>query len=255
MRRVAVANQKGGVGKTTTVVNLAAALAERGRRVLVLDLDPQGSATSWCGLDADGRGAMELLTGELPPQELVRPTGWDGVALLPASAWLLGAEKALSRADAPETRLARRLEELPAGDWDVLLVDCPPNLGLLTVNALAAADEVLLPVEARVLALRGLVQILQTLETVRERLNPALGLGGILACRVDRRTRHCLEVVERLRQRFGERVYGVVVRENVRLAECPSFAQPILAYAPRSAGAADFRSLAAEFLARQGRPA
>lgn len=246
-----MANQKGGVGKTTTVVNLAAALGERGRRVLVLDLDPQASATSWCGLEAGGRGGMEIFTGGRRPGELVRATGWPGVSLLPASAWLLGAEKLLAQASAPETLLARRLAELPAGDWDDLLVDCPPNLGILTVNALAAADEALLPVETRVLALRGLVQMLHTLEAVRERLNPSLGLGGIVACRVDRRTRHSLEVVERLRERFGERVYGVVIRENVRLAECPSFGQPILRYAPKSSGAADYRALAAEFLARE----
>jgi len=155
-------------------------------------------------------------------------------------------------ADAAETLLRRRLEALPADRWAYVVVDCPPTLGLLTVNALAAVQEVLVPVEAHVMALQGLAQLLQTVDVVKARLNPALAVAGILACRVHARTRHAQEVVEELRRRFGALVYQVVIRDNVRLAECPSFGCPITHYDPRSTGAADYRALAAEVLQRQG---
>jgi chromosome partitioning protein len=145
------------------------------------------------------------------------------------------------------------LEGLPKGRWDYVLLDCPPTLGVLTVNALAAARELLVPVEAHVMALSGLAQLLHTVEVVKERLNPKLAISGILACRVDARTRHAREVVERLRERSGNLVYKTVIRENIRLAECPSFGQPITQYDPRSAGAADYRALAAEVIRQEGR--
>ncbi len=252
MRVLAVVNQKGGSGKTTTAVNLAAGLAERDRRVLVVDLDPQASASSWLGAGDCGRGLWNMFTGAAPLAELIRATGTDGVAVAPASQWLVGADKMLATAADAETRLRRQLEALPAGAWDYVLLDCPPTLGILTVNALTAAREVLITVEAHVLPLAGLVQLLKTVEVVRERLNPDLRVSGILACRVDARTRHAREVVEQLRKRFGDLVHQVMIRENIRLAECPSFGQPITRYANRSAGAEDYRRLAGEIIAQEG---
>ena len=252
MRTLAIANQKGGSAKTTTAVTLAAALGERGRRVLLLDLDPQASASQWYGVTPAGRGLLDVLVGEGPLAALVQPTGAPGVALVPASTWLVGVEKALAGEVGAETLLRGHLAALPADRWDDLVIDCPPTLGLLTVNALAAVQALLVPVEAHVMALQGLAQLLQTVEVVQARLNPALTLAGILACRVHAHTRHAQEVVEELRRRFGDLVYQGVIRDNVRLAECPSFGCPITQYAPRSPGAADYRALAAELLQRQG---
>ncbi len=252
MRAFAVVNQKGGSGKTTSAVNLAAALAEQERRVLLLDLDPQASATHWFRLEESGRGLLELLTGsDGSLTDLIRPTEISGVSLVPASPWLMAADRIMAGEEGAELQLSQHLEALEPDTWDYLMMDCPPNLGMVTVNALAATREVLIPVETHVLPLHGLAQLLETIEVVRERLNPELELSGILACRVDRRTRLAREIVEDLRERFGDLVYETVIRENVRLAECPSFGQPILQYARRSAGAEDFRALATEVIAEE----
>lgn len=253
MRTLAIANQKGGSGKTTTSVNLAAALGESKRRVLLLDLDPQHSATAWYGVNNAGKGVLGLFVegGELA--DFVQGTDTPGVDLIPSSAWLVGVEKILAGEVGAETILRRHLAGLPRDRWDYVLMDCPPTLGVLTVNALAAARELLVPVEAHVMALSGLAQLLHTVEVVQQRLNPELQVSGILACRVDGRTRHAREVVERLRERSGNLVYQTVIRENIRLAECPSFGQPITQYDPRSAGAADYRALAAEVIRQEGR--
>jgi len=252
VRTLAIANQKGGSAKTTTAVNLAATLGERGCRVLLLDLDPQASASHWYGITNAGRGLLDVLVGHGTLEALVQPTGAAGVDVVPASTWLVGVEKALAGEIGAETLLRRHLETLPTDRWAYVVVDCPPTLGLLTVNALAAVQAVLVPVEAHVMALQGLAQLLQTVDVVQARLNPALALAGILACRVHAHTRHAQEVVEELRRRFGDLVYQVVIRDNVRLAECPSFGCPITHYAPRSPGAEDYRALAAELLQRQG---
>ncbi|MBV8096560.1 MAG: ParA family protein [Acetobacteraceae bacterium] len=251
MRTIAVAMQKGGSGKTTTAVNLAAALAERGRRVLVVDVDPQANATSWFGVRDVGKGIFDCLCENGSISDALVRTATAGVDLVPASAWLVGAEKALAHEVGAETILRRRLK--PAADgYDLALVDTPPTLGVLTVGALAAADQVLVPVEAHVLALNGLAQLLRTVEAVRDRLNESLGLLGMVACRVDARTRHGIEVVEELRKRFPEQTFRTVIRENIRLAEAPSFGQPVTAYDGKSAGAEDYRALAAEVLSRWG---
>lgn len=252
-RTLAVVNQKGGSGKTTTVVNLAAALAERGRRVLVVDLDPQASASSWLGIKDGGRGLLDALTGNGNVADLVNDTDNGNVSVVPSSSWLVGVEKALASEVGAETILRKKLDRLE-DSWDYVLLDCPPSLGVLTVNALAAAGEVLVPVEAHVMALRGLAQLLQTVEVVKDRLSPRLEVSGIVACRVDGRTRHALDVVDRLREHFGKLVFKTVIRENVRLAEAYSFAKPITSYDPRSAGAEDHRALASEVLRQEKRP-
>lgn len=251
MRSIAITNQKGGSGKTTTAVNLAAALGEKDRRVLVIDLDPQASASQWLGVKDAKRELLDVLTEATPLVDAVRATAVQNVDLVPSSAWLVGLEKALAGEVGAETLLRARLAELPADRWDYVLLDCPPSLGLLTVNALAAVHEVLVTVEAHVMALAGVAQLMQTVRVVQERLNPELGVGGILACRVDVRTRHSREVVEHLRQGFGDRVYKTVIRENVRLAECPSFALPILGYDRRSTGTWDYQALANEILKQE----
>ena len=251
-RLIAVTNHKGGSGKTTTAVNLAAALAERQPRVLVIDLDPQASASIWLGVKDGGRGLLDVLTEGGKLIDLVHRTDVPGVDLIPSSSWLVGIEKALSAEVAADTILRGHLAGLPP-QWKFILLDCPPALGILTVNALAAVKEVLVTVEAHVMALQGLARLVQTVGVIRERLNPALQITGILACRLDVRTRHAQDVVEELRNRFGDQVFKTGIRENVRLAECPSFAQPITQYAPHSHGAEDYRALAQEVIAQAGR--
>ncbi|HAM23288.1 MAG TPA: ParA family protein [Actinobacteria bacterium] len=253
MRQIAVTNQKGGSGKTTTAVNLGAALGEKGKRVLVLDLDPQASASAWFGVKDGGRGLLDVFAEGRPLAPLVQATCAKGVELIPASPWLVGIEKALAAEPGTETILRRALERLPPR-WDFVLVDCPPSLGLLAVAALAGCGEVLVPVETRVMALAGLAGLVQTVERVRDRLNPSLRLTGLLACRVDARTRLSQDVVQTLRERFGADVFQTVIRENVRLAEAPSFAKPITIYDARSSGAEDYRNAAAELLKRDKPP-
>jgi chromosome partitioning protein len=251
MRVLAIANQKGGSGKTTTTVNLAAALGEKNRRVLVLDLDPQASASHWYGIRNAGRGLLDVLTEHDDLFHHVESTDVPGVDVIPSSARLAGVEKALAREVGAETILRRKLQRLPAIQWEYVLLDCPPTFSILTVNALTAAPELLVPVEAHVMALHGLAQLIETVGVIKERLNPDLELAGIVACRVDSRTRHAQEVVEELRTRFGTTVYDAVIRENVRLAECPSFGKPITQYDPRSAGASDYRALADEVILQE----
>ncbi len=252
MRTFAIANQKGGSGKTTTSVNLAAALGEQNRRCLLIDLDPQHSATAWFGIKNAGQGVLAIFAENGNLTEFLQEAVVAGVDLVPSSAWLVGVEKMLAGEVGAEIILRRNLERLPTGRWDYILIDCPPTLGILTVNALAAVRELLVPVEAHVMALSGLAHLLKTVEVIRDRLNPDLRVSGILACRVDARTRHAREVVEQLRERSGALVYRTVIRENIRLAECPSFGQPITLYDPKSAGASDYRALAGEIIRQEG---
>lgn len=248
MKVLAIAMQKGGSGKTTTAVNLAATLAERGLRVLIIDMDPQANATSWLGITEPGKGIYAVLCDNATIDATVIKTAIEGLEIVPASTWLVGAEKALAAEVGAETLLRRRLAK-SKGNWDYVLIDTPPTLGVLTINALTAADAVLIPVEAHVMALNGLAQIMQTIAAVQDRLNSELGVCGMLGCRVDARTKHSTDVMDEMRRQFPSETFKTVIRENVRLAEAPSFGQPITLYAPSSTGTEDYRALAAELTA------
>jgi len=250
VRTFAFTNQKGGSAKTTSAVNLAAALGEKGKRVLVVDLDPQASASAWLGVRDGGRGLFEVFTDNGNLADLVHETSAPGVEVVPSSAWLVGVDKALAGEPGAETILRRSFSRLPADRWDFVFVDCPPSLGVLAVSALAACREVFVPVEASTLALAGLAGLVQTVERVRERLNPDLEVSAVLVCRVDSRTNLSRDIVDRIRERFGGLVLKTTIRESVRLREAPSFSKPVTLYAPRSPGAEDYRAAAAELLKR-----
>jgi chromosome partitioning protein len=252
MRSIALVNQKGGVGKTTTTVNLAAALAAAGRQVLIIDLDPQHSASTWYNAIQQGRGAFDLFNDpKADIASLAMPTAVEGVTIIPSSPLMYNVERSLAGEPGAEHSLKVRLKHLTPGRFDYLLIDCPPSLGLLTVNALTAVNEVFVPVEAHVLGLHGLDKLVQTVGIVNERLNPSLGITGIIACRVKQQTRHAQEVMNDIRERFPAVFFKTMIRENIRLTECPSQGIPITAYAPTSHGAEDYRQLAQEVIAQE----
>ncbi len=247
MKIIAITNYKGGSAKTTTTVNLAAALAELGHRVLVIDLDPQGSATQWLGLPLGERPVLDAYLVRSDVMPVVTATTAPGVDLVPATYYLVAADRRQETAIA--LGIIRALERLPPM-WSYVLIDCPPSQSSLALAPLGVAPWVLVPVEARVLALSGITSLVGTMDSVRERLNPDLTLAGVIASRVNR-TRHAREVVDRLRARFGTLVFDAVVRETISLAEAPSFQLPITRYAPAGAGAEDFRAVARELAARE----
>ena len=245
---LALANQKGGVGKTTTAVNLAACLAEAGGRTLVVDLDPQSNATSGLGERANGASSYDLLDGA-PLGDVTHATRFPNLDLVPSRPELAGAAVELGRRGDGESFLAAALE--PARDrYDYVFVDCPPSLGPLTVNGLAAADRVLVPVQCEYYALEGLAQLLHSIELVRTRLNPRLAVAGMLLTMVDGRTRLAADVAAEVRSHFGELVFDAVVPRSVRLAEAPSHGLPITAYDPASAGADAYFRVASELVDR-----
>lgn len=247
MRIIAIVNQKGGSGKTTTSVNLAATLAQQGKKVLLIDLDPQGSASLWFGHKDQGKGLFELFTAEKSLQEVVVKSKWEFLDLVPSSTVLSGLEKALANEVGSETILKEKLKH--SGDqWDFVLFDCPPTLGILSLNALSAAQEVLIPVETHVMALHGLVQLLRTINLVKTRLNPLLKISGILPCRVDGRTKHSTEILAQLKDRFKDQLCKCFIRENVKLAEAPLHVKPIIYYEPNCHGSTDYKSLALEII-------
>jgi chromosome partitioning protein len=250
MRTIAVTNYKGGSAKTTTTVNLAAALGKLGHRVLVLDMDPQGSATAWLGIDDATEGLADAIHGRSPLAGLLYETTAPGVVIVPASPSIVVADPQ------QETQIAlgfmRAMDGLPAM-WDFVLVDCPPSLGYLAIAPLTVCREALVPVEARVLAVAGLTSLFETMTRIRSRLNPGLRLAGIVACRVTRTT-HARAIVHRLETTYPESFMETMIRESVRLAEAPSFQLPITVYAPGSSGAVDYLALARELLTGEPGP-
>jgi chromosome partitioning protein len=248
-RIVAVANQKGGVGKTTTAINLAACLAEAGERCLLVDLDPQANATSGLGRRANGHSTLDLLDG-VPLAELTVPSSFTNLDLVPAKADLAATSVQLSALAGGERYLSEALAGDATGGYGFVFLDCPPAFGSLTVNALAAADRVLVPVQAEYYALEGLSQLLGSIDLVKRRLNPQLGVAGILLTMVDVRTRLAAEVEQELRSHFGDLVFTTTVPRSIRLAEAPSHGVPAIAYDRRSAGAAAYWNVAMELVER-----
>ena len=249
-RTIAVANQKGGVGKTTTTVNLGACLAYLGQRVLCVDMDPQGHTSVGFGIEKErvDRTVYQLLMGRATARETVLPSAIDRLFVLPANIQLAAAEVELLSELAREVRLRDALTPIKE-QFDYILIDCPPSLGQLTVNALAAADSVLVPIQGEYYSLEGLAQLLNTIRAIRERINPGLRLEGILMTMFDARTNLGTQVADEVRRHFGDRVYQVTVPRNVRLSEAPSHGQPIIAYDPRSRGAEAYLLLAKEVIA------
>ena len=244
----ALANQKGGVGKTTTAVNVAACLAEAGATTLVIDLDPQANATSGLGERANGTSTYDLLDGA-PLDELAHETGLPNLYLIPSRPELAGAVVELARREDGETFLSEALAPVRQ-QYDFVFIDCPPSLGPLTVNALAATDRVLVPVQCEYYALEGLAQLLHSIELVRTRLNPRLALAGMILTMVDGRTRLAADVAAEVRRHFGELVFNAVVPRSVRLAEAPSHGLPITVYDRGSAGADAYYRVASELVDR-----
>ncbi len=245
--RVAVANQKGGVGKTTTAVNLAAALAALGRSVLLVDLDPQANATTGVGVDhrqLDGT-IYDCLVGGENPRSVIQATDYDNLSLLPSTIDLAGAELELVSAIARETKLRSILQGLT--DYEVILIDCPPSLGLLTVNAMTAAESVLIPIQCEYYALEGLSQLMRNIELVRAGLNPTLEIGGIVLTMYDARTKLSEEVANEVRSHFGDKVFSTIIPRSVRLSEAPSYGQPAIVYDSTSRGSRAYVWLAEEF--------
>ena len=249
-KRIAIFNQKGGVGKTTTNINLAACLALKGKKTLVLDIDPQGNTTS--GLGVSKRGLEDtvyniLVDKDYDIRNAIIKTDVENLDLIPASVDLAGAEVELVQVDQRETALKKGLEQIK-GDYDYIFIDCPPSLGLLTINSLAAVDSVLIPIQCEFYALEGVSQLVSTIDLVKKSLNPELEIQGVILSMFDGRTNLSAQVVQEVKKYFGDKVYTTVIPRNVRLAEAPSYGLPITAYDPKSEGAAADMDVAVDFV-------
>ncbi len=247
----AITNQKGGVAKTTTVINLGAALGQRGQKVLLLDADPQGNVTSGLGLDRHDveNSIYDVLINNIPLESIIINTAFEGVDLAPATISLAGAEIELVSAIARESKLKKALRHVRQR-YDYILIDCPPSLGLLTLNALTAADGIIIPVQCEYYALEGLGQLMNTFELVRKHLNPELAIAGVLLTMYDNRVNLAADVVKEVKEYFGNLVFESIIPRNVRLSEAPSHGKPIIYYDPRSKGAQMYQSLAIEVIKR-----
>ena len=250
-RIIAIANQKGGVGKTTTAINLSACLAEAGQKVLAVDFDPQGNATTGLGLEKEQieDTVYELLLGDCTLEDCLMRVVQENLDVLPSDSNLAGAEIELLDVENKESVLNGYLETI-RDQYDFIIIDCPPSLSLLTINALVAADTVLVPIQCEYYALEGLSQVLRTIGLVRKKMNPSLELEGVVFTMYDARTNLSLQVVENVKQNLNERIYKTIIPRNVRLAEAPSHGMPINLYDSRSTGAESYRLLAAEVISR-----
>lgn len=250
-RMIAIANQKGGVGKTTTAINLSACLAEAGQRVLTIDLDPQGNATSGLGLEKEEteETVYEMMLGDCELEDCLQIEVQKNLDLLPSDSNLAGAEIELLDVENKESVLRHHLEKV-RDQYDFIIIDCPPSLSLLTINALVAADTVLVPIQCEYYALEGLSQVLRTVNLVRKKMNPNLELEGVVFTMYDARTNLSLQVVENVKNNLNETIYKTIIPRNVRLAEAPSHGMPINLYDSKSTGAESYRLLAAEVIGR-----
>ena len=248
---IAIANQKGGVGKTTTSVNLTAILADMGQRVLAVDLDPQGNTTSGLGMTVEDKSVYEAVMGRIGLKEAVQHTDIPGLDLVGADIRLAGAELELVSVDKREFRLKTALAAVQK-DYDFIFIDCPPSLSLLTLNALTAADRVLVPIQCEYYALEGVSSLMNTISRVKKTFNPRIDLEGVVLTMLDGRTNLGLQVVDEVKKHFRKKTFATTIPRSIRLGEAPSHGEPIHVYDPRSAGAVAYRALAAELLERNG---
>lgn len=251
-RIIAIANQKGGVGKSTTAINLSACLAEKNQRVLTIDIDPQGNTTSGLGIDKDEQEhtVYELLIGESELSQCIVQTDFDNLTLIPSNVNLAAAEIELIGIDGKEFILKNQIAEV-RDEYDYIIIDCPPSLSMLTINAMTTADTVLVPIQCEYYALEGLSQLMHTIDLVQQRLNPELEIEGIVFTMYDARTNLSLQVVENVKRNLHQSIYKTIIPRNVRLAEAPSHGLPINVYDTKSAGAESYRLLADEVMHRE----